>query len=146
MLAVRNHQVCFNSFATDLNWHPNRGGSLFPVLISLKCIFPPHLWRFFTIVFTLALQFMRGQPFLLPIISTSCVFVCFLIKNWDFCRKTLVKFWPVGLSLKWPVFPRWRDSLWSTFTVYSLFIVLTATLRTDSSWVSSPSITEPNSP
>lgn len=31
-------------------------------------------------------------------------------------------------------------------TVYSLFIVLTATLRTASSWVSRPSITEPNSP
>ena len=32
------------------------------------------------------------------------------------------------------------------FKLHSLFMVFTATLRTDSSWVSSPSITEPNSP
>lgn len=56
-------------------------------------------------------------------------------------------------------FSIWRTIFWSRLSfwqwlpwvlgasdVYSLFIVLTATLRTDSSCVNSPSITEPNSP
>lgn len=51
--------------------------------------------------------------------------------------------WP---SVKQPVSPNMKGLIVTTSAVYSLFIVLTATLRTDSSWVSSPSITEPNSP
>lgn len=76
--------------------------------------------------------------------------VCFLIKNSNPPSWPRLISLPEGSLSKRPVFPkRRRDSLWrllSTSAVYSLFIVLTATLRTDSSWVSSPSITEPNSP
>lgn len=44
------------------------------------------------------------------------------------------------------IFDLWQPWCQGAFAVYSLFIVLTATLRTDSSCVNNPSITEPNSP
>jgi len=93
------------------------------------------------IVFTLPLRWMSlwGQLFFLPIFFPS----------WKSLPPTLVNLRPEGMSINWPVFPRCRDSLWwllTTFPVYLLFIVFTATLRVASSWVSSPSITEPNSP
>lgn len=71
------------------------------------------------------------------------------IKNEIIGPKTC-EFWPlrrrVWPSVKQPVFLNMKAFIVANSAVYSLFIVLTATLRTDSSWVSSPSITEPNSP
>lgn len=91
-----NHKVCFNLFATDLNWHPNRGGSLLSHCLSLKNSSFPQRSTFFTIVFTLAIELQSGQPFLLPIFCTSCVFVCFLTQNWDFYHKHFLIFDPCG--------------------------------------------------
>lgn len=85
-----------------------------------------------------------------PIFYTSRVFISSLNKKTKLLALKLVSLWPRGggvwPSVKQPVSPNVKGLIVTTSAVYSLFIVLTATLRTDSSWVSSPSITEPNSP
>lgn len=49
-----------------------------------------------------------GSTLYLPIFSTGCVFVSFLIKKLKILTPTLVDFWPGGLSMKWPVFPKMK--------------------------------------
>lgn len=109
------------------------------------------MWSCYAIVFILAWRFIWGRR-LLPVFSTSWIASSVLGS-----KTQTHPLWPRFVSMpegslsKRPCVPRKDEgnSLWwlpSTSAVYSLFIVLTATLRTDSSWVSSPSITEPNSP
>lgn len=132
------------------NWQKSPRNRVTLFLLHKNSSFPSENWSFYTSVFTLAPQFYVGSTFPSANIFYKLRLCLFSDQKLNFSPpQHLLTSDPEGHLSNGPCSQRWRESLWwlqSTFAVYLLFIVLTATLRTDSSWVSRPSITEPNSP